>query len=195
MTWSHRAIHPSMHHASPPCLLAAWSAHAAELRGYLRHQLDDPDTADDLLHEIVLRVLRQGGRFCAVEQPRAWLFQVARNAVTDHRRGRREFLPLSEELPAPAPGERAPVEQLGQCLPRVLAELSEEDRLALTLCDIEGLTQQALAERLGISLPGAKSRVQRARTRLQRRLVDVCQVRFDETGRVCCFTPRGTKSQ
>ena len=44
----------------------------------------------------------------------------------------------------------------------MLAELSEADRLALTLCDIEGQPQQALADVLGLSLPGAKSRLQRA---------------------------------
>lgn len=179
-----------MNHTRPPCLMAAWTTHEAELRRYLRHHLDDPDEADDLLHDTFLKVLRQGPGFCAVEQPRAWLFQVTRNGLTDRRRARREHLQVPEDLPAPAPAAPAPIEQLGQCLPRVLAELSEDDRLALTLCDIEGLSQQALADRLGISLPGAKSRVQRARARLQRRLVEACQVRFDEEGRVCCFTPR-----
>ena len=72
----------------------------------------------------------------------------------------------------------------------MLAELSEADRLALTLCDIEGQPQQVLADRLGLSLPGAKSRLQRARVRLRQRLVEACQVRFDEAGTVCCFTPR-----
>lgn len=84
----------------------------------------------------------------------------------------------------------APLDDLAQCLPRVLAELSEADRLALTLCDIEGQPQQILAERLGLSLPGAKSRLQRARVRLRQRLVTACQVQFDDSGQVCRFTPR-----
>ncbi|MGC1518341.1 MAG: RNA polymerase subunit sigma-70, partial [Azonexus sp.] len=43
---------------------------------------------------------------------------------------------------------------------------------------------------LGISLPGAKSRIQRARKRLRNRLVKACQVTFDDQGEVCCFVPR-----
>ncbi len=75
---------------------------------------------------------------------------------------------------------------------RLGGEAEADDRLAITLCDLQGLTQQALAERLGLSLAGAKSRVQRARARLRARLVAACQVQFDETGRVCCHTPRTT---
>lgn len=81
-------------------------------------------------------------------------------------------------------------DDLSQCLPRVLSELSAEDRLAITLCDIEGHSQQVLAERLGISLPGAKSRIQRARLRLREQLVTACKVSFDDNGEVCCFVPR-----
>jgi RNA polymerase sigma-70 factor (ECF subfamily) len=84
----------------------------------------------------------------------------------------------------------APVESLADCLPRALTELSADDREAITLCDLEGMSQEAYAQRKGLSLPGAKSRVQRARRRLREHLGTACQVRFDEAGRVCCFVPR-----
>jgi RNA polymerase sigma-70 factor (ECF subfamily) len=176
----------------PSCLLNAWSAHEGELRGYLRHRMRNADDAEDLLQEVFLKALRQGGRFCDIENARAWLFQVARNALADRLRVVREQVPLpsDDELVMPTGDERAPVEDLSQCLPRVLAELSADDRLALNLCDISGAPQQALADQLGISLPGAKSRIQRARTRLRKRLLVACKVRFDETGKVCGFTPR-----
>ena len=180
-------------HATPPCLLNAWSSHAPELKRYLDQRLGDTDEAADLLQDAFIKALRQGRGFCAVQNPRAWLFQVTRNALTDRLRTQREHLPLPEDLAAPSGTPQSPLDRLAQCLPRVLAELSEADRLALTLCDIEGQPQQVLADVLGLSLPGAKSRVQRARTRLQRRLVEACQVRFDEQGRVCCFTPRNTE--
>ena len=174
---------------SPPCLLDAWSAHEAELRGYLRHRLGDAQDADELLQEVFLKALRQGGRFCAVENARAWLFQVTRNALTDRLRSSREQIPLPEDVPAQGAEAGPQVDGQSRCLPRVLAELSESDRVALTLCDLDGQPQQVLAERLGLSLPGAKSRLQRARARLRQRLVEACEVRFDNTGKVCCFTP------
>jgi RNA polymerase sigma-70 factor (ECF subfamily) len=175
---------------TPPCLIDAWSLHETELEGYLRQRLDDARDAEDLLQDVFLKALRQGRRFCLVENARAWLFQVTRNTLTDRLRSTRKHLPLPEDLPVPPAESGLQVDGLSRCLPQMLAELSEADRLALTLCDIEGQPQQVLAERLGLSLPGAKSRLQRARVRLRQHLVDACQVRFDERGNVCCFTPR-----
>lgn len=171
------------------CILNAWHEHEAELLRFLQHRLNDGHGAEDLLQEVFLKALRQGSAFCSLENPRAWLFQVARNALTDRLRLAKHQVPLPDDLAAPL-AQTAGVDALSACLPRVLSELSEEDRLALTLCDLEGLTQQELAQRLGLSLPGAKSRVQRARARLRARLVEACQVRFDEAGQVCCFVPR-----
>ncbi|MBL0352945.1 MAG: RNA polymerase sigma factor SigZ [Candidatus Dechloromonas phosphoritropha] len=173
-----------------PCLLTAWSNHMAELRGYLRHRSGCQDEADDLLQEVFMKAMRQGALFCSIENPRAWFFQVARNALADRLRCAREHIPLPADVPAPNPDEHPVVDDLSQCLPRVLSELSAEDRLAITLCDIEGHSQQVLAERLGISLPGAKSRIQRARLRLREQLVTACKVSFDDNGEVCCFVPR-----
>ncbi len=95
---------------------------------------------------------------------------------------------LAQEIDEPIP-----VDSLAQCLPRALAELSVEDREAITLCDLEGLNQEEFARLKGLTLPGAKSRVQRARKRLRIHLTDACQVRFDAAGKVCCFVPRGAR--
>jgi RNA polymerase sigma-70 factor (ECF subfamily) len=59
--------------------------------------------------------------------------------------------------------------------------LTEIYRITLTLSEIEGLPQQQVAERLGLSLSGAKSRIQRGREKLRQRLLDCCDI---ETGRV-----------
>ena len=173
-----------------PCLLSAWTEHQAELLRYLRHHLPADEQAEDLLHDLFLRVVRQGERFCAVRQPRAWLFEVARHLLIDHTRRRHSSQPLPEDLAAAPDDEPAPVDLLSGCLPRVLAELAAEDREAIQLCDLNGLTQTRYAELKGLSLPAAKSRIQRARQRLRARLLQACQVRLDEAGRVCAFVPR-----
>lgn len=175
---------------SRPCLLAAWSTNEASLRAYLRHRIGDADDADELMQELFLKAIRQGELFCRVENPRAWLFQVARNALADRLRLRHEYLPLPDDLAIPASDGLTPVDELSQCLPRVLSELAEADRQAIRFCDIDGHSQQALADLLGLSLSVAKSRLQRARRRLKQQLETACQVEFDETGAVSGFTPR-----
>lgn len=175
---------------TPPCLFTAWSTCQGELLGYLRHRLPRHEDADDLLQEVFIKALRQSSRFCEIENPRAWLFQVARNALADRLRVTHPQIELPDDIPAPVSEPRPVVDDLTQCLPRVLSELSSEDRLAITFCDIEGQPQQALAAHLGITLSGAKSRLQRARKRLRQRMEAGCRVRYDEHGQVIDFTPR-----
>ena len=99
-------------------------------------------------------------------------------------------VPLPDDLVAEVLPEADAVERLSQCLPRVLAELAAEDRAALVQCDLEGGAQKDYAERCGLSLAAAKSRLLRARRRLRARLAEACQLRFGEDGKICCFTPR-----
>ena len=171
------------------CLMTAWHEHEAELRGWLRHRMGNPLDAEDLLQDVFLKDMRQGERFCAITNARAWLYEVARNALADRLRLARNSVELPEDLSADTEGPAA-VDSLAACLPRVLSELSPEDSEAITLCDIEGLPQEEYARIKGLSLPGAKSRVQRARKRLREQLTLTCQVRLDAAGQVSDFVPR-----
>ncbi len=175
---------------TPPCLINAWSACAAELLGYLRHRVKHIEDAEEVRQEVFIKAMRQGPQFCRIDNPRAWLFQVARNTLADRLRVAREHLSLPDDLVAPQGDEPSPVDDLSQCLPRVLSELSATDRQAIRFCDIAGGSQQELADLLGLSLSGAKSRLQRARQHLREKMESGCQVRYDEAGTVCSFTPR-----
>jgi len=172
------------------CHNKAWRQHKAEIRGFLSNRAGSAAEADDLLQDVFLKALSQGTDFCGLDNPRAWLFHVARNLLVDRLRLTKEQVPLPDDLRAESNTESVPVDLLSHCLPRVLTELSPEDREAVLLCDMQGMTQKDYAQHLGISLPAAKSRVQRARRRLRAQLAEACQVTFDDEGKVCCFVPR-----
>ena len=171
------------------CVLHAWSAHEAELKGFLLRQGADADSADDLLQEVFLKAMRQGRGFCVLDNPRAWLFQVARNAVVDAARARRPSAELHENIPAPTADVRAAVDELDACVGRNLQALDAADRDIVQACDLDGLTVRAYAERQGLGLAAAKSRLLRARQRLRAALVANCGVAFGADGQVCCHVP------
>ncbi len=168
------------------CITDAWDRHEQELRGFLYSRLEDADVAEDLLQDVFLKALAENSRFCTLENTRAWLFRVTRNRLIDYYRTRH----IHEEVPMELPQEQAsvePVVNLSRCLPKALRELSAEDREAIELCDLDGMTQGEFAVLKGLSTPGAKSRIQRARRRLRESLKTACNIIFDEQGRVCCF--------
>ena len=167
------------------CVLASWHGHEAELRGYLRHRLSNPHLADDLVQEVFVKALRYGKNFCALENPRAWLFQVARNTLVDTLRMEKSSSPLPDDL-VQQEHEEAPVDALVECLARMLSELPAEDSDILRQCDLDGVKQQAYADAHGLSLAAVKSRLLRARHRMRGYLIRNCAVRFDDAGKVCC---------
>jgi RNA polymerase sigma-70 factor (ECF subfamily) len=171
------------------CVAAAWRAHETELRRFLVRQVGDPHRADDVLQEVFVKAMRLGQQFCTLEQPRAWLFQVARNALVDDVRRQRATEELDADLAAPPPVEASPLDSLTDCIERNLARLDASDQDILRRCDLEGARQQDYADRNGLTLAATKARLRRARLRLRNSLVEHCGVRFDTQGSVCCSLP------
>lgn len=175
------------------CVSSAWQAHEGELLGYLQHRLPDADAANDMLQDVFVKALRHGQGFCKLDNPRAWLFQVARNALIDRVRTAHPMEPLPEgpdEAAAPPEELLAPVDALAGCLLRSLSELSEDDAAILQACDLNGQTQREFADAHGLTLPATKSRLLRARQRLRDRLTKACQIRFEPDGSVASHVPR-----
>ena len=106
--------------ASESCHDRAWQQHQGEILGFLEHRAGNLAEADDLLQEVFLKVLLQGKAFCELDDPRAWLFRVARNLIIDRRRlakTREPLQPLPDDLSAQPVPEINPVDLLTHCLP------------------------------------------------------------------------------
>lgn len=173
-------------------LMTLWSRHEAELRAWLRARMPIEAEVEDVLQDSFIKVMRQQQPLSELAQPRAWLFEVTRNTLIDRLRAVKPWAPWppdGEDLPD-EPQQTSAVDALAACVPRVLSELDEQDREAIELCDLQGMAQAEFARLKGLSLPAAKSRVQRARQRMRVRMALVCQVSFDKTGRVDDFVPR-----
>ena len=121
---------------------------------------------------------------------RGWLRHRTGNpALADDLRVAHQMIELPEDLVAQIEDVDT-VDALTGCLPRVLSELSADDREAITLCDLQGMPQAEFAKYKGLSLSAAKSRVQRARVRLHAQMSVACRVKTVESGSVSDFVPR-----
>ena len=156
-----------------------WQEHKDRLRNYISKRVRDRHVADDVLQDVFLKAC---GSLHTVTSPgsvSAWLFRVAANAIADYYRTHKPMVELPDDLSTPEQ-ERNYLAELASCLQPMIAGLPDIYRTALTLSEIEGITQREVADRLGISVSGAKSRVQRGREKLRERLLQCCEI---ETGR------------
>ncbi|MBY5994156.1 RNA polymerase sigma factor SigZ [Ferrimonas balearica] len=172
-----------------------WQQHRAQLRQYISKRVDDSATVDDLLQEVYLKAHTQLHQLRAQGSLTAWLYRIAHNTIMDHHRQQRRWqaLPEADELAAPEPDQAGLAHQeLAQCLVPLIDELPERYRVPLKLAELEGMGQQAIADRLDLSLSGAKSRVQRARQQLRQKLTACCDIEVGRGG-VLDFQPKGDR--
>ncbi len=155
----------------------------AGLRSFVAARVRDPASAEDLVQDVYLKIQTRIGTIRDEERVGAWVYRVARNTVYDFYRTTRPTQEL-EELPSPDPTEEGMERRLSTTVRDMLDGLPPEQKIALQLTEYEGMTQKELAERLGISVSGAKSRVQRARARLKELLLDCCHFELDRRGNV-----------
>ena len=173
-------------------LETAWTDVASKLRGYIRTRVRDHAAAEDILQDVFLKAHRRVAQLKSPEKLEGWLFLIARNAVSDYYRKSKRHEELSADLATEAQEpEFENACQLRAAFRRMIEELPAPYGEALTLTEFEGLTQKQLAERLGVSLSGAKSRVQRGREKLKKALLDCCQFEFDRRGQIIDCSPKG----
>ena len=155
-----------------------------------------PSELDDVMQEVFLRIQRSLASLRDDERFIPWLYAVARSAIVEsHRqRGRQPLLAPSETLDIEAQADgtepTALEQELAGYLLALIAQLPSPYREALTLTELEGLTQKAAADALGITLSGMKSRVQRGRERLRELFEACCRIGVDARGRVIDCEPR-----
>jgi RNA polymerase sigma-70 factor (ECF subfamily) len=170
-----------------------WTQFHASIRAFLVGRVTDRAAVDDLLQEVFVRVHAGIGALRDDAKLKAWIFQIARNVVIDHYRSRSAAVEFDEQSHSGGTTvEEAPLTELAGSLQQMIDALPEPYREAVRMSEIEGRTQKELAIRAGISLSGAKSRVQRGRQMLKDLLMNCCHFEFDSRGGIieyyehCC---------
>jgi RNA polymerase sigma-70 factor, ECF subfamily len=158
------------------------------LYGMARRMCGDPSDAEDLVQETFLAAFRSWDQLAQPDNPRPWLYAIARRACQRMRRrrsGEPERLETFEEL-LPRPGATVPDLALlaggphadrlrteaREIVERAIGTLPERFRLPLVLADIAELGNADIARALGLAEATVKTRIHRARLRLREALAD-----------------------
>ncbi len=171
-----------------------WDEFHIPLSRFIRRRVPDDATADDVLQDVYVKINQHLHTLRQDAQLRAWVYQIARNAIIDFYRHQKPQVTLDAVLDLPdTPDETDDLTlRLTHSIQNMLKVLPDDYQQALILTEYEGLSQKELANRLGLSLSGAKSRVQRARKMLRELLLACCHFHFDRYGTVIDFQGRCT---
>ncbi|MDO8356600.1 MAG: RNA polymerase sigma factor SigZ [Nitrospirota bacterium] len=181
-----------------------WGEVQRGLHGFIRKRVTDEAAVEDLSQEVFIRMQRGLGGLKDHSRLLPWIYRIARHAIIDYYR-------VQDKQPERPVGLASDLEtlypvslsvrssedsgqlrrELAGCLRPMIERLSEDYRQAVTLVEVEGLTQQAAATRLGLSLSGMKSRVQRGRKLLKQMLDDCCLIHLDCRREVIDYEVRG----
>jgi len=147
--------------------------------------LNDRECADDLSQEVFVRVFIHRRNYRRGSKLSTWLFTIAANLAKNEIRRRvrrRNWFSLDALQEAfkdgamlfadPTEGRERLLEreQLQEAVGRAIATVPEKYRLALVFRDIEGLSYEEIAQVLGIPGGTVRSRINRARSMLKRKL-------------------------
>ena len=153
-----------------------------KLKGFIQKQVRDPDTAQEITQNLFLKVYQHCESLPEVKNPKAWLYQVTRNAITDYYRAHKQEVSLDVAGELPNETDINLANEILELVEPMIAMLPEEYAQPLYLSDILSLPQKEIAAQLNLSLSGTKSRIQRGREKLKALFLECFFLEFDHTG-------------
>lgn len=141
------------------------------LRNYARRLVGDPDRADDLVQDCLVRALTRLDRYRPGSNLRAWLTTILRNLHIDEERSRARRHAALEAAGHVRANSAGPNQEWSVALSEVardMAELAPHDQEILGMMGVAGLSTDEAAARLSVPVGTVKSRLSRARQRLPR---------------------------
>lgn len=168
---------------------SVWSNVQEKLKGFVFKYTKDKAITDDIVQDVFLKVHDKVDQLKESEKLVSWIFQIARNTVTDYFRKKGRVInsmDIDWETESKSLNDC-----VSTCLQDMMTTLPEKYRHALELTELKNLSQLELAKELNISYSGAKSRVQRARQILKEKMNSAYLIKFDAYGNVTVCENRG----
>ncbi|MEM7145337.1 MAG: RNA polymerase sigma factor SigZ [Verrucomicrobiota bacterium] len=164
-----------------------WHEYHERLAAFVGSRIER-DAVEDLLQDIFTKIHKRLNTLKDDSKLESWVYQIARNSIIDHYRTRRPTESLPDWVEGPERSNDDEVrKEFASCLEPIIQRLPEKYREAIQLSEIDRRSQQEVADQIGISLSGAKSRVQRGRVLLKGLLQECCDIEFNRHNQLISY--------
>lgn len=163
-----------------------WIEYHKQLLGFISSKVSNMQTAKDILHEVFIKIHTKMDTLDDLTKLKSWVYQITRNTIIDYYRTNKDI----KEVPSwvndsfEIDSEELIKDELSLCLGFLISRLPQKYKKAIELSEIENKTQQELANKENITLPAAKSRVQRGRKILKDMLLECCELEINKHNRI-----------
>lgn len=164
-----------------------WDEFSKPLKAYIKKRINNDQDVEDILQIIFIKIHNNIDNLIKIDKAQTWIYTIAQNTIIDFYRARKHDLyidNLSEDTFCNQQEETLLNNEMAQCLKNMIQYLPDKYKQAIILTEFENLTQKELALKIGISISGAKSRVQRARVMLKEMIMDCCIIEQDHRGNI-----------
>jgi RNA polymerase sigma-70 factor (ECF subfamily) len=166
-----------------------WDKVQRELKGFVYRNVRDKALTEDIVHDVFIKVQSKIHQVRDSDKVFGWIYQVTRNTITDHYRKHSQRINLSDLDWEPSPAN------YNDCVTEAIIELinalPEKYRIPLEMTELQRLPQMLVAGKLNLTYTTAKSRVQRARQLLKKKMEEILLVKTDGYGNVILCQDRG----
>ncbi|RKS02435.1 sigma-70 family RNA polymerase sigma factor [Flavobacterium sp. 102] len=157
-----------------------WEVYSKDLKRYVFSQIKDEDTTNDVLQEVFIKIHLNIASLQKKESVKSWVFTIAHNTLMNFLNKKSIPFPIEDVADDFSADEE--IHSAKSCLLPLIKNLPEKYSEPLLLSEIKGKKQAEVANLLGITLSGAKSRIQRGRKLLQQGFMDCCHYKLNNDG-------------
>lgn len=165
-----------------------WNEYEKYLLRFILKKTGEPELARDILQEVAIKFHR-AMQDQQIKNPKAWLFQVSRNTIADFYRAQKgetvSWESISINIKDESTNDVCACDLSGFVIKNYLPK---QYGTPLYMADIQQIPQKEVAEKLGLSLPAAKSRIQRARKMLKNVVQDCIKFTYGPNGNIADFS-------
>ena len=168
-----------------------WHEAIERLTQWVRPRMHDSADAEELVQDILERLVAHGEQLQTVGNPLGWMHRIATNAIIDYYRRPRRTVVLPEGLPSETEDAAEVARgELADCIRPLVMYLDPMSREALLATDLGDKSQVDAARQAGVAVSTMKSRIQRARQKLREALLRCCHIELDRRNGVAAFSPK-----
>jgi RNA polymerase sigma-70 factor (ECF subfamily) len=157
-----------------------WLEYKNGLKYYIFKKVKNEEIANDLSHEVLMKVYNSCCSNIKIKNVSSWMFQIAHNTTIDYLKKQNKF---TNNVPENYDDDDYNVfQEANEIIKPLMQLLPDKYAIPLHLSDIEEFKQKEVAQKLNLSLTATKSRIQRARNLLKEKIIECSNLEKDGKG-------------